>query len=229
MKVGSAVNFRLQTMAALDEFALKQSNPCCIVLGSVGASQPQHLDTCNTFPAAPPKGAPKQHRSDCQYISSRTAKRGTKRARVRHAISSRTAKRGTLTSRSLVNEKGAYWLDFKTRLQGKCDTPALVFCRPSWMAIQTLPAQPRLCELRRICMPGRRQSGDAHARNRIWWEGRAGAPCAHFAQGGGGAYPTPTPNVLPISGWALKPPFPGPWLAEGHATTATTAIRRQPA
>ena len=64
MKVGSAVNFRLQTMAALDEFALKQSNPCCIVLGSVGASQPQHLDTCNTFPAAPPKGAPKQHRSD---------------------------------------------------------------------------------------------------------------------------------------------------------------------
>ena len=44
MKVGSAVNFRLKTMAAHDEFALKQSNPTFIGLGSVGASQPQLFD-----------------------------------------------------------------------------------------------------------------------------------------------------------------------------------------
>ena len=32
-------------MAAHDEFALKQNNPCFIGLGSVGASQPSHFDT----------------------------------------------------------------------------------------------------------------------------------------------------------------------------------------
>ena len=45
MKVGSAVNFRIETVAAHDEFALKQNNPCVIGLGSVGASQPLHFDT----------------------------------------------------------------------------------------------------------------------------------------------------------------------------------------
>ena len=44
MKVCSAVNFRLETMAAHDEFANEQSNPCFIGLGSAGASQPSHFD-----------------------------------------------------------------------------------------------------------------------------------------------------------------------------------------
>jgi hypothetical protein len=44
MKIGSAVNFRIETMAAPDEFAYKQNNPCFIGLGSVGASQPLHFD-----------------------------------------------------------------------------------------------------------------------------------------------------------------------------------------
>ena len=53
MKVCSAVNFRLKTMAAHDEFALKQNNPCFIGLGSVGASQPLHFDSCFGRGAAP--------------------------------------------------------------------------------------------------------------------------------------------------------------------------------
>ena len=48
MKIGSAVNFRIETMAAHDEFALKQSNPTFIGLGSVGASQPQLFDTLSS-------------------------------------------------------------------------------------------------------------------------------------------------------------------------------------
>ena len=45
MKVWWAVYFRLETMAAHDELANKQNNPCFIGLGSVGASQPSHFDT----------------------------------------------------------------------------------------------------------------------------------------------------------------------------------------
>ena len=52
MKIGSAVNFRIEMMAAHDEFANKQNNPCFIGLGSVGASEPLHFDTIGASSAA---------------------------------------------------------------------------------------------------------------------------------------------------------------------------------
>ena len=59
MKIGSAVNFRIETMAAHDEFAIKQNNPTFVGLGSVGASQSSHFDMVRHLSGRPSR-APRE-------------------------------------------------------------------------------------------------------------------------------------------------------------------------